>query len=328
MPRLLPTTLTAHPMALFALASLAPLPLLLAGVWFGGIFLLIALLYVTLFTALIDQFFPLIAPEAPEGAEFPTADRLSVALAIAHFLALPLAVWAIAGDSGLSTLERALAFMGFGVFFGQVSNPNAHELIHRGDKRLFWLGMWVYITLLYGHHTSAHRHIHHRHVGTPDDPNTAAYGENWYAFAVRAWVGGFRAGYLAETALRQKAGRRGLHPYAVYIGGAAACALAMLVLFGFGGLVAYLGLAAYAQAQLLLSDYVQHYGLTRARLSSNRFEPVAPCHSWNAPHWFSAALMLNAPRHSDHHAHPARPYPALRLPPPQMRRLVYPTPCR
>ena len=24
--------------------------------------------------------------------------------------------------------------------------------------------------------------------------------------------------------------------------------------------------------------------------------------------------MLNAPRHSDHHAHPARPYPALRLP--------------
>jgi alkane 1-monooxygenase len=24
--------------------------------------------------------------------------------------------------------------------------------------------------------------------------------------------------------------------------------------------------------------------------------------------------MLNAPRHSDHHAHPGRPYPALRLP--------------
>jgi len=36
-------------------------------------------------------------------------------------------------------------------------------------------------------------------------------------------------------------------------------------------------------------------------------------HSWNAPHWFSSALMLNAPRHSDHHTHPARVYPALRL---------------
>jgi alkane 1-monooxygenase len=41
---------------------------------------------------------------------------------------------------------------------------------------------------------------------------------------------------------------------------------------------------------------------------------VGPRHSWNAPHWFSSAMMVNAPRHSDHHAHPARPYPALRLP--------------
>ena len=26
-------------------------------------------------------------------------------------------------------------------------------------------------------------------------------------------------------------------------------------------------------------------------------------------------MMLNAPRHSDHHAHPARPFPQLSLPP-------------
>jgi alkane 1-monooxygenase len=65
----------------------------------------------------------------------------------------------------------------------------------------------------------------------------------------------------------------------------------------------------------MLSDYVQHYGLTRARRPDGRLEPVDARHSWNAPHWFSSAFMLNAPRHSDHHAHPARPYPALRLPP-------------
>jgi alkane 1-monooxygenase len=57
-----------------------------------------------------------------------------------------------------------------------------------------------------------------------------------------------------------------------------------------------------------LSDYVQHYGLRRAA-----GERVATAHSWNAPQWFSSSLMLNAPRHSDHHAHPTRPYPALRL---------------
>jgi alkane 1-monooxygenase len=38
-------------------------------------------------------------------------------------------------------------------------------------------------------------------------------------------------------------------------------------------------------------------------------------HSWNAPHLFSSALMLNATRHSDHHVHPTRGYASLSLPP-------------
>jgi alkane 1-monooxygenase len=73
-----------------------------------------------------------------------------------------------------------------------------------------------------------------------------------------------------------------------------------------------LSLCLYAQTQLLLSDYVQHYGLRRAEVNG-RAEPVGPQHSWNAPNPFSSALMLNAPRHSDHHARPARPYPGLEL---------------
>ena len=32
--------------------------------------------------------------------------------------------------------------------------------------------------------------------------------------------------------------------------------------------------------------------------------------------------MVNAPRHSDHHAHPARPYPALRLTPENPRPML------
>jgi alkane 1-monooxygenase len=63
-----------------------------------------------------------------------------------------------------------------------------------------------------------------------------------------------------------------------------------------------------------MSDYVQHYGLARATGRNGKPEPVGVRHSWNSPHVMSSALMLNAPRHSDHHAHPARPYPALRLP--------------
>jgi alkane 1-monooxygenase len=72
-------------------------------------------------------------------------------------------------------------------------------------------------------------------------------------------------------------------------------------------------LSLSATVQLMLSDYVQHYGLMRAQRPDGKYEPVADRHSWNAPFWFSSAMMLNAPRHSDHHAHPARAYPALRL---------------
>ena len=84
-------------------------------------------------------------------------------------------------------------------------------------------------------------------------------------------------------------------------------------LAGWRGAVVWAALGLHAQVQILLSDYVQHYGLRRAEVQG-RPVPVAAGHSWNAPHWFSSAFMLNAPRHSDHHAHPARPYPALRLP--------------
>ena len=72
------------------------------------------------------------------------------------------------------------------------------------------------------------------------------------------------------------------------------------------GAVVWAALGLHAQVQILLSDYVQHYGLRRAEVQG-RPVPVAAGHSWNAPHWFSSAFMLNAPRHSDHHAHPARP---------------------
>jgi alkane 1-monooxygenase len=154
-------------------------------------------------------------------------------------------------------------------------------------------------------------------VATEDDPNTARLGESFYRFLPRAWIGSFVAGFEIETQMmRQKSPRppRWRHPYVVYIVGALFClAIATLA----GGLFAYLALVAYAQTQLMLSDYVQHYGLMRQRLASGKPEPVGPQHSWNAPHWFSGYLLLNAPRHSDHHAHPSKPYPALDLPDPK-----------
>ncbi len=303
-------------MMLFALASASPLALFVLGIWAGGIWAFAGLLYMTALTAVLDQMKGLFMGDAPEGAEFPAADALLVALALGHLVALPMVVWAVAGDSGLSGWQRAGLMLGAGLWFGQVSNPMAHELIHRGDRWLYGLGVAVYTSLLFGHHSSAHRLVHHRHAASADDPNSARSGEGFYRFFLRAWGGSFAKGWAEENALRARSAKgRAVHPYAVYLGGAALALAAALVVAGVWGLLVWAVLALHAQMQLMLSDYVQHYGLTRARRDDGRLEPVASRHSWNAPHWFSSGMMLNAPRHSDHHAHPARPYPALRLPP-------------
>lgn len=292
----------------FAVASLTPVGLLGLGAVLDPFWYAAVVLYLAVFPAVIDRLAPAPAPLS-EGAEFPAGDALLVALAFAHLGLMPLAVWQIGGPSGLTGAERALAFLGFGLHFGQVSNPAAHELIHRGRRALYRLGVLIFVTLLFGHHASAHRLVHHRQVATPADPNTARRGESFYRFAPRAWIGSFRAGLAAE-----RARGRPLRPYDVYLVGALLCLALAWGVAGVSGLASYVALALYATAQLLLSDYVQHYGLLRDRRPDGRWAPVDARHAWNAAQPVSALLTLNAPRHSDHHMHPGRPYPGLRMP--------------
>lgn len=300
------------PVAAFAVAALLPLPLLAFGAATGGAALWAALVYMGLLAVLLDQLVPLTAGSA-EGDEFPAADALLVAVGLGAVATLPLTTWAVI-HAPLSTAERVGLFLASGLWLGQVAHPAAHELIHRSRRGLFRLGVMVYVSLLFGQHASAHRLVHHRHVATPDDPNTARRGEGYYRFLIRAWVGSFVQGLRAETQLNARTTRRRIHPYLIYLTGAALALTLAYAIGGLSGLLVWLGLALHAQSQILLADYVQHYGLTRALSPDGKPEPVGTRHSWNTAHWFTSAMLLNAPRHSDHHVNPARPYPALRLP--------------
>ncbi len=299
------------PMRFFAVATLLPVVLIAAGALAGGLWPWLALGYMTVFTAAVDRLVARTLPTAPPEAEFPVADALSVALALAQFALLALTVRALAtGISGSIALFFAMA-----LFAGQVGNSNAHELIHRGSRFLRGLGMWAYISVLFGHHTSAHVLVHHIRVATRGDPNSARPGENLYRFIGRAWRGSFREGLRAESERLARVGRPWWrHPYVTYLGGAGLMLALAVLIGGWRGLAWYVPLALLAQVQLLMSDYVQHYGLSRALRPDGKPEPVAVRHSWNSPHPASSAVMLNAPRHSDHHGHPTRPYPALTLP--------------
>lgn len=311
------TAVLNQPALRFALASLLPAFFLMLGAIFGGLWALLGFLWITGFLFAADRLARRLGLRNPETDEDIWTRRLALALGALHFPLLAFAVFALSGGTGLGVMGWVFSFLGFGLWFGQVSNSCAHELIHRSGRWSFRLGMWVYISLLYGQHCSAHRLVHHGHVATPDDPNTAAAGESFYDFALRAWPGEFQTGYEMETARHE--GREGgatkLHPYTVYLAGAALCLLIAGEAFGFFGLIVYILLCGHAQLQLLLSDYVQHYGLERRKIGLDSYEPVGPQHSWDAPDFVSGLMMLNAPRHADHHLHPARPYPSLELSP-------------
>ncbi|MCX8507632.1 MAG: fatty acid desaturase, partial [Rhodobacteraceae bacterium] len=63
--------------------------------------------------------------------------------------------------------------------------------------------------------------------------------------------------------------------------------------------------------QLELTDYIEHYGLSRKYLGDGKYEPVKPRHSWNAAHKATNWFLINLQRHSDHHYKPDRRFPLL-----------------
>ncbi len=293
---------------LFFLITLTPAPLLFMAVVQGGFWVPCALIYMTAFAAFCDEMFALDFTQS--GDSWAARIILPIILGVTHFTLLPLAIYAL-GATSLGLLTKTVLFFAFGLFFGMISHANAHEMIHRTNRLHFRMGKWVFISMLFGHHTSAHLLVHHPYVASPKDPNSARFNESFYTFLKRAGVEEFRAGLRAENARLQKRGLPSAslrNPYWQYCLGALATIALTYSLLGFKGVIAYLVLSFYAQSQMLIIDYVQHYGLQRKKMGNGKYEPVSPRHSWNAPHWFSAFMTLNAPRHSDHHASPAKPY--------------------
>lgn len=300
--------------ARYAVITLTPALLIILGAAFGGVFPLLALLWLTLIGAVLDHIIP--PPEA--GGDPIWGKRLSIGLAILHLAMIAVVLAGLENDR-LSAGAQLALFLAAASFMGQVSHPNAHDLIHRSDGPLQSLGALVYMSVLYGHHVSAHRLVHHLHVGTPRDPATPLSGESFWAYVERAWIGNFRAGLEAETARLERRGNTRLernstptwsfeNPYMLWVSGAVMTLAFVASMSGILGVIVFIALAALVHLQILMSDYIQHYGLQRLRLPHGGYEALGPHHSWNAPNGFSALLMMNAPRHSEHHLNAGRPY--------------------
>lgn len=201
-----------------------------------------------------------------------------------------------------------------GTLTGGIGIVVAHELGHRRgalDRLLSWL---LLASTAYAHFQIEHNQGHHARVATPADPATARAGESLYGFLPRSVAGGFASAWSLEATRLRRAGQpvvslRNRTLWAV--GSSVAMAAPFALAFGLRGIVFWLAQAAVAVGLLEAVNYVEHYGLLRARTDDGRYERVRPEHSWNSSHRVSNWLLFNLQRHSHHHAHVTTHYESL-----------------
>ncbi len=314
---LLPPETVARPsQALPFWLSLGTVPAALAGMAWGGPWVLLLPLYCWGLFSALDALLGLNldnADPATPDEDLPLYRLLTLLWFPVQFTLLCLFLWYVPRSS-FGPWEMAGMTFGMGVMTGTIGINYSHELMHQKPRLERWLADLMLATVLYSHFRTEHLRVHHLYVGTPRDAVTARYNEGFHRFFPRVLVETRRSAFRAEKAMLARRGLPWWHrsnPYWRYWALQAAMAALALALGGGLGLLLFIGQAAVATWQLELVNYVEHYGLTRRHLGEGRYEHALPRHSWNAAHRATNWLLINLQRHSDHHYKPDRRFPLL-----------------
>lgn len=297
--------------------SLGFVPLIAVGALWGGWWLAPALLYAFGVVTALDALLGL-NTDNPDPRT-PQADLFWYRLVTLIWFPVQMVLifgtlWFITRHSALTWHEVLILFFAVGVASGGVGIVYAHELMHQKSKLERWLGDLLMASTLYSHFRSEHLRVHHLWVGTPRDAVTARYNEGFWRFFPRVLARGPVSAWRAEVAMLARAGKSPLNranPFWRYAALQAGFLALAAAIGGWAGLGLFVWQAFVAVMLLELTNYIEHYGLTRRHLGEGRYEPVAPHHSWNASHTASNWLLINLQRHSDHHYKPDRRFPLL-----------------
>lgn len=225
------------------------------------------------------------------------------ALISAAFATIGMLAWGlwVAGTEELAWWEFAGLALSIGMFTGYVGIVVAHELIHRSSRAQRALGWVLMSAAIYPHFCVEHVYGHHPRFATPEDHATARRGESLYAFIPRSV---FR-GLISSLKIK---------PVPVLIAYALVAVAIALIYFGLGTGALKLMLIQAVIAVILLEgiNYLEHYGLLRAKRPSGHYEPAGPGHSWDTSYYLTNTNIFNLGRHTDHHSHARRPYYRLR----------------
>lgn len=216
--------------------------------------------------------------------------------------------------TNLSVFEIIGIVISLGIILGSNGINVAHELGHRETLIERVLGKTLLIPSHYTHFYIEHNHGHHTHVSTPEDPSTAKYNQNLYAFWLQTVSGTYLKAWQIQKKLNQQEGRSWFSIKndmfwftLIQIGYLA------LIYYSFGSTGLIVALLAGIVGLLLLEtiNYIEHYGLKRNRLASGRFERVTKKHSWNSNHVLGRIVLYELTRHSDHHFKSQKKYQIL-----------------
>ena len=218
----------------------------------------------------------------------------------------------------LSTWEIVAATVSVGATTGAIGMTFAHELIHRRQEYERTMGGILLASVTYPHFAIEHVKGHHRHVGTPRDPATARRGESVYRFLPRTVLRSLADAWRIERKRLGEQERRTWSTHNLMLRYAlleAAIYGAIAFAFGRIGVAVFAGQSAVAIAILEIINYVEHYGLQRQKDKTKPwvYAPVGPEDSWDSPSRVSNWLLINLPRHSDHHLSVAKRYQSLEL---------------
>ncbi|WP_281917427.1 alkane 1-monooxygenase [Nocardia sputorum] len=230
-----------------------------------------------------------------------------------QLIGLVIASYMWAGND-LSVVDK----LGLAATLGFVSGIGinaAHELGHRVEHLERWLAKIALAQSGYGHFFVEHNRGHHVRVATPEDPASARLGESLWEFLPRSVSGSFRSALALE---RERLARKGKGWWSVHNHILQAWSMTLVL---FGALIAAFGyqvlpwllLQAVIGIGLLETvNYVEHYGLLRARRANGMYARCSPRDSWNSDHLVTNIFLFHLQRHSDHHANPGRRYQTLR----------------
>ena len=215
----------------------------------------------------------------------------------------------------LSWFELVGRISAMGILCGVLGINVAHELGHRSDEREKFLAKALLLSSLYMHFFIEHNRGHHKNVSTPEDPNSARKGEILYLFWFRSVTMAYLSAWKISFQDMKKAGKNwfSLSNEMLQFQLIQICfCLLIFAVFGWTEMLCFIAAAVIGFLLLETVNYIEHYGLSRKKNESGRYERVQPGHSWNSNHILGRSLLFELSRHSDHHFLASRKYQTLR----------------